>query len=138
MEPSSSYPMDSNKQVSISSEHCDETIIAGDFNCDPNKGRFFHELSQFAIEKGLHICDVNKLPADTYTYISETNNCSTSWIDHVLSTDADIIYDIRVLYGVTFYDHVPLQFLIRLSPVRIYLMFMPLFQMIIFICLNPT
>ena len=98
----------------MTNENCCHTIIAGDFNCDPNKGRFFNELNNFVIEQGLKICDVDKLDQDTYTYISDSNNCSTSWIDHVLCTDPLIVDDISVLYGVTFYDHIPLKFIIRL------------------------
>ena len=99
----------------ISGENCTQTIIAGDFNCDPNKHpRFFHEFSNFSNEHGMHMCDINNLPPDSYTYVSDNNVSSTSWIDHVLATDQAIISDVNILYGDTFYDHIPLSFKLRL------------------------
>ena len=63
----------------ISDESCTQTIIAGDFNCDPNKHpRFFNEFSNFSNEHGMHMCDINNLPADSYTYVSDNNVSSTS------------------------------------------------------------
>ena len=49
----------------------DEIIIMGDFSCDPNKVRFFRELQSMANRHILLCCDVDALPAFTYTYISQ-------------------------------------------------------------------
>ena len=50
------------------------------------------------------------MPNDTFTYVSSNNICSTSWLDHVISSDFDIISNIHVLYGDSFSDHIPLKF----------------------------
>ena len=88
--------------------HYDHVIVAGDFNCDPSKGRFFPYLKDFLDNSPLNILDTLHLPHDTFTYISNNDQCSTSYIDHVLSTDESIVYDFCVLYGTSFIDHIPI------------------------------
>ena len=48
----------------------DEIIIVGDFNCDPNKGRFFRKLQSMANRHILLFSDVEVLPASTHTNIN--------------------------------------------------------------------
>ena len=89
----------------------DNIVVAGDFNCDPSKGRFYRLLNDFLDDSPFEISDVQKLPQDSYTYISDNEQCSTSFIDHVLSTDPSIVNDFNVLYGSSFYDHIPMLFI---------------------------
>ena len=93
-------------------ENCDELIIAGDLNCDPFQGRFYTKLKSVLDEYSLNLVDLISLPADSYTYISSNSICSTSWLDHVISTSNEIVQDIKILYGVVFDDHLPLEFFI--------------------------
>ena len=90
-------------------------IMAGDFNCDPNKGRFFKEFSKFVNDFSLNAADIRSLPEDTHTYVSRNNNCSTSWLDHLVVTNTNLVSSISVMYGDTFEDHIPLQFALSLS-----------------------
>ena len=97
-----------------SDEFYDETLLAGDFNCDPHKGRFFAEYNEFANGHSLFLDDINFLPPETYTYISPNSSASTSWLDHVLTSNSDIISDIYVMYGFSFDDHIPIVFQINI------------------------
>ena len=90
------------------SEDFDEVIIAGDFNADPNKGRFFKELKSFSNENSLIIIDNEALPANSYTYVSSNDSGGTSWLDHVLCSSANIVANINISYGHTFDDHIPI------------------------------
>ena len=93
----------------------DELIIAGDWNADPSKGRFFMEMSSFIDEFGLSIADVVRLPPDSHTYVSCNTSCSTSWIDHIVTSDLSGIGDVTIMYGETFFDHIPVKFKIESS-----------------------
>ena len=87
-----------------------EIIISGDFNCDPTKGRFFNELSDLSSNHGISIYDVVKLPANSFTYISRNNTCSTSWLDHLLTSNDELISNFPIGYDITFVDHLPILF----------------------------
>ena len=82
-------------------------------------------MAKLAKQFSLNFCDISNLSPDTYTYISENSSCSTSWIDHILSSDEDMLSEIEVLYGDTFSDHIPIKFKLRMpancqvSPVRL-------------------
>ena len=89
----------------------DEIIICGDFNADPIKySRFFLELNTFKQNHSLIMNDVEFLPKNSYTYISSNSVAGTSYIDHVLVSKSDLTTNHQVLYGSTFYDHIPLCF----------------------------
>ena len=88
----------------------DELVLVGDLNADPNKGRFYKELLDFTQTSSLFVSDVSCLPSNSYTYISPTQTCATSWLDHVLTTNISIISKHEILYGTTFYDHIPICF----------------------------
>ena len=90
-----------------SNESYDEILIMGDFNCDPNKGRFFKEFDYFSRQHSLYMSDIEKLPPETYTYISQNSSAVTSWLDHILSSKADIVNNVHVMYGFSFDDHIP-------------------------------
>ena len=87
-----------------------ELIIAGDFNCDPHKGRFYKEFNDLARNYNFSISDIENLPFDSFTYVSQSPSCGTSWIDHILVSSPHLINDSSILYGTTFDDHIPLYF----------------------------
>ena len=88
----------------------DDIICAGDWNADPGKGRFFTELKILIEDLFLIVADIIELPSTSHTYTSANENCSTSWIDHVVTKSTTSIFDCEILYGTTFYDHIPLKF----------------------------
>ena len=92
----------------------DELIVGGDFNCDPNKGRFFREFQSLVVTCNFIISDTESLPPDSFTYISQSPGCGTSWIDHVLVSSRSLIDSISILYGMTVDDHIPLSFTLNL------------------------
>ena len=92
------------------SESFNEIIITGDMNADPTKGRFFKEYSIFVETHSFFMSDIINLPTTSYSYISSNTTCSTSWLDHVITSKADLTVNHKILYGCTFYDHVPIYF----------------------------
>ena len=86
----------------------DELLILGDTNADPAKGRFFPELKHFADSHSLFLPDIYSLPHVSYTYISPNATCSSSWIDHMVTSRADLTVNHEILYGSVFYDHIPI------------------------------
>ena len=86
----------------------DDICIMGDFYCDPVKGRFFQEFSAFASDHSFAMVDVNSLPPDSYTYISSNAAVFTSWLDHILALNDDLVSDVSVRYGHSTYDHLPI------------------------------
>ena len=93
-----------------STEAFDEIIILGDLNADPSKGRFFRELKSFIDDHTLYLNDVNSLPATSYSYVSSTSVCSSSWIDHVAVSRPELTTNHNILYGYAVYDHMPIIF----------------------------
>lgn len=83
-------------------------ILAGDFNADPGKGRFWKELLPYVQYKQLSIKDLD-LPINSFTYLSPGHN-TTSWLDHILSSSAVKISNVFVEYNAAAYDHFPLSF----------------------------
>ena len=88
----------------------DELIIAGDFNCDPNKGRFFNEFKGFTDAFELVCADIDRLPSDSYTYINSNQCVSTSWLDHIVTSKNNLVMNIAIMYGYTVEDHIPMKF----------------------------
>ena len=60
-----------------------DVIIVGDFNGDHMKGRFYTELANLTNAHGYLISDVDRLPLDSYTYLSDNTPAGSSWIDHM-------------------------------------------------------
>ena len=89
-------------------EQFDDLIILGDGNADPNKGRFYRDLANFCSDSSLSIFDVENLPVDSYTYVSQNEACSSSWIDHICTSNINLIGNPMIMYGQTFYDHIPI------------------------------
>ena len=98
----------SNLSIDTESESIHKVIIAGDFNADPSKGRFWHELERLINSLCFNCADLS-LPNDSFTYLSPAHN-TTSWLDHILASDLSIIENIEIEYGKSFYDHFPVSF----------------------------
>ena len=96
-------------------EKYSKVILAGDFNCDPNKGRFFNEFFIAMNGLSLSIVDIDRLPQDSHTYVARNSTCSTSWLDHVAASDPNIISNVFIKYGFTLEDHIPIGFDIRVN-----------------------
>jgi len=90
-------------------------IIVGDFNSDPYRGRFYSELLKLINELSLCVRDVESLPTDSYSYISRNNVCSTSWLDHLVTSANCVPQNINILYGFAVDDHIPLCFTLELE-----------------------
>ena len=99
----------------IAMRNFDEILIVGDMNCDPAKGRFFKEIDALMKKYTLDMTDRDRLPPDSFTYVSSSNICSTSWLDHVIDSGGLRFGKIEIMYGETFFDHIPLYFEILLS-----------------------
>ena len=93
----------------IESECTNEIIIIGDLNCDPQKGRFFKYFKEFNDNHNLSMAD-SRLPIDSFTYVSAAHKSSTSWLDHIVVLNNNIITNINIKYGDTIFDHIPLEF----------------------------
>ena len=99
----------------IEEQNVDHIIITGDFNADPNKGRFWKELLNFS--QSLSLLTLNdQMPQDSFTYLCPARN-TTSWLDHVLCS-SQIMINIsnpHVDYTSALYDHFPLFFELNLD-----------------------
>ena len=92
----------------------DELLLIGDMNADPNKGRFFQDLSNFANVFDLNMYDVECLPIDSFTFLSRNQACTTSWLDHILCSNDSIVSDCQILYSQAIIDHMPLKFSLKI------------------------
>ncbi|CAG9583497.1 unnamed protein product [Danaus chrysippus] len=104
------------KIITIADEkECHDCIIMGDFNADPQ--RFFgKELLQFANENMFSCVDIDEMPKDSYTFLSDAHN-STSWLDHCMISYSlkSHINSISIDYNVDWSDHRPLSISLNLK-----------------------
>ena len=98
----------------IKEQNINNVVLVGDFNADPNKGRFWRELSVFSESLSLSCLD-SKLPRDTFTYLCPAKS-STSWLDHILCTNQlfQCFSNVYVEYGDAICDHFPVNFELKL------------------------
>ena len=93
----------------IRDQNVNEVLIMGDFNADPNKGRFWDILNDFT--NSLSFLNMHfKFPDHTFSYLCP-NKDSTSWLDHIVCSKivADKIKDVSVDYGSALFDHFPVK-----------------------------
>lgn len=77
-------------------------LVCGDFNADPTRRTGFgSKLCVLRDDVGLHISDLDFLPADSFTFMS-TAHSTTSWIDHMLTTTTthNQISQIQICYDI--------------------------------------
>ena len=60
----------------IQEQNINEVILVGDFNADPNKGRFWNELVAFKETLSLVFVD-EQLPNDSFTYLCPARNTTS-------------------------------------------------------------
>lgn len=91
----------------IENNSVESVFILGDFNAHPGE-RFANELLSFCAEQLWSCVDMNTLPSDTYTYISDAHGC-LRWLDHCVVTGAALpaIHNVSVLYDTYWSDHLP-------------------------------
>ena len=91
--------------------------IAGDFNADPVKGRFWKELKvlidNFNLETEVNLITTNE---PVFTFLSAAHS-TTSWLDHVLMSNSlfEICRNVFINYDLSLFDHFPLCFSFNLD-----------------------
>ena len=104
-------------QSVIDASDCYDLLCIGDFNADPNRNRMWSIISDFAESNGLTFRDLC-LPSDTFTYLSPSHN-TTSWLDHILTSQMVQVHDICVLLDASLFDHFPIACKVKLTSVII-------------------
>ena len=94
----------------MNGEDYDEILIVGDMNCDPQKGWFLRAMNEFLISYQLLISDVEQLHLTSYTYISQNSRESTSFFDHIIASNSQLVGDVSIHYGSVLDDHIPISF----------------------------
>ena len=56
----------------------------------------------------MNVADL-ELGSDSFSFLSPAHD-STSWLDHIITTRADLIYNIDILHHLCIFDHFPLRF----------------------------
>lgn len=86
----------------------ESVYVVGDFNAHPGE-LFANELINFCNEQMWSCIDMELLPVNTHTFVSDAHGCHR-WLDHCLTTSAArrSIHNVSVLYGVYWSDHYPL------------------------------
>ncbi|VVC92598.1 unnamed protein product [Leptidea sinapis] len=89
----------------IEERSVEAVYVLGDFNAHPGT-RFGGELQSFCSDHSLLCVDIELLPTNTHTYISEAHG-SRRWLDHCVATSAarDTVKTVHVEYGVYWSDH---------------------------------
>ena len=100
-------------QANIDQLSCNNLIMVGDFNADPNKNRFWNILNEFIMHNSLTCADLC-LPSDTFTYLSPAHN-TFSWLDHIVVSEMIKPYNIKVFIDKCLYDHFPIYFEVDIS-----------------------
>ena len=100
-------------QTVLQDSECD-ILFAGDFNASHlDMKRFSLDLMQFIEINSLVMKDA-MLPNDSFTYLSSAHN-TTSWIDHVITSNNLNISNMKVMYEKALYDHFPMYFLLKID-----------------------
>ena len=92
-----------------------EVVLAGDFNADPCKGRFWSEL--IAFKESLSLVFINgQLPNDSFTYLCPARN-TTSWLDHIFCTAniAPRIVDVGIDCDSAIFDNFCVHFMLEVN-----------------------
>jgi exonuclease III len=92
----------------IESSDVESVFILGDFNADPY-GLFAKELLVFCAEQKWSCADMELLPSDTHTFVSEAHG-TRSWLDHCVVTNAarTSVLNVSVVYDTYWSDHYPI------------------------------
>ncbi|VVC95781.1 unnamed protein product [Leptidea sinapis] len=101
----------------IEERSVEAVYVLGDFNAHSGT-RFGGELPSFCSDHSLLCVDIELLPTNTHTYISEAHG-SRRWLDHCVATSAarDTVKTVHVEYGVYWSDHLPLVITCEMSAI---------------------
>ena len=91
----------------IETEEFTDIVIAGDLNADPNRGGNWNSIVDLIDDHNLFSGHAS-LPADTFTFFSAPHN-NTSWLDHVLVSNSQLLGEIEVRHDLSISDHFPLE-----------------------------
>ena len=89
----------------------------GDFNADVKRAhQFGQKLRSFCVNENLCLADVERLPADTFTYQNISQD-TKSWIDHILCPESanKILEEVSVDHTYITSDHFPITMNIRVQ-----------------------
>jgi exonuclease III len=82
-----------------------EAIIMGDYNAHPTS-IFGLELRTFCNNNNYICLDMQNLPPDSYTFVSDAHN-TTKWLDHCMITEnlKDKVTKLQIHYDISWTDH---------------------------------
>lgn len=91
----------------IENNSVESVYMLGDFNAHPGE-LFYNELSSFCIEQRWSCADIELLPPESYTFVSDAHG-SRRWLDHCVLTSAArlSVLNISILYDIYWSDHYP-------------------------------
>ena len=49
-----------------------------------------------------------QLPASSFSYTRQNISATTSWLDHIVCSNPQLVSQMRILYGDTLQDHIPI------------------------------
>lgn len=92
----------------IEYQNVESIYMLGDFNAHPSES-FAKELLSFCDEQVWTCVDLDMLPSDSYTFVSDAHGCRR-WLDHCLVTSSAklSIHSCSVLYNTYWSDHYPI------------------------------
>ncbi|CAG4973284.1 unnamed protein product [Colias eurytheme] len=91
----------------IDSHNVQSVFMLGDYNAHPGES-FATELLTFCAEQSWSCVDLELMPADSHTFVSDAHGCRR-WLDHCLVTSAarQSVSAACVLYNTYWSDHYP-------------------------------
>ncbi|KAJ8727231.1 hypothetical protein PYW08_015628 [Mythimna loreyi] len=92
--------------------------VLGDFNAHPGES-FALQLLDFCAEQSWTCVDLDLLPNDSHTFVSEAHGCRR-WLDHCVVTSAarSTIDNVTILYDTYWSDHYPMQLTCNLNLIK--------------------
>ena len=94
----------------LDSINFDAVYCLGDMNCDPFFGRFWNYLTNFINRNFLSCFDVECLPRDSFTYISDSEAAYVKWLDHIVGRNSTHVHikDVKIHQHMIGSDHLPI------------------------------
>ena len=87
-----------------------EVLIAGDFNADPSKGKFWKEVSEF-IDRNCLKHFINNVIVNDFSYLCPAKS-TVSLLDHVISSQHIFkrLSSLKIIHDMCLFDHFPVHF----------------------------
>jgi hypothetical protein len=92
--------------------------MLGDYNAHPGES-FANELLTFCTEQSWSCVDLELLPSDSHTFVSDAHGCQR-WLDHCIVTSAarHSVSTAEILYNTYWSDHYPVSILCNFNLVK--------------------